>query len=31
MNLSISDEAREYILARGGVAHLVSFQGMSLC
>jgi hypothetical protein len=31
MNLTISAEARDYILAKGGVAHLVSYQGMSLC
>ncbi len=31
MDLAIDAKARDYILARGGVAHLVSFQGISLC
>ncbi len=31
MNLAVDAKARDYILARGGVAHLASFQGMSLC
>jgi hypothetical protein len=31
MDLKISPEASAYIRARGGIAHLVSYQGMSLC
>ena len=31
MNLTVSAEARYYILARGGEAHLIPHDGLSLC
>lgn len=31
MQLAISPQARDHILAKGGVVHLESHQGMSLC
>jgi hypothetical protein len=31
MNISISAKAREYILGKGGVVHIVSNRGMSVC
>ncbi len=31
MNLAISAKARDYIVARGGSAHLISHDGLSLC
>jgi hypothetical protein len=31
MNLAIAPKARDYILARGGVVHLIPHDGLSLC